>query len=1140
LPFNWLSDPNIVFYVSPSLGINEIFVGDLDVDYARQAAEAQVLRLASRAAAIDAPPAPGGDSGIGGSDPGSDWSGGPWTYGANDFWLEAVSVTSNLFNVILHGTTNGSTYLITSTEALNPQPNNLWVVEGTLQGGTGAATPFALGTATRTNSLFIRAQACDACATTALPLWWQLAYFGVTAVDPNTDYDNDGTNNLAEYLGGTDPNKIRFSISVTSQYFSTSAVPMQLNIVGGVPSYIAVLINDTNMADANWQTFTSPTLLLPTPTNGTYVVQVGLCGLATNSAQAWQSVTLFRDATPLTLELTNMMALNGSRPFIDPAGYTTRALKTITWTVVEANGATSSADGMLVAQSWNPLDRYHTTNWFQCVDVPLLPGGNWISIQAVDWAGNVAVTNFEYFLDFTGDTTPPSLRLVWPQSGAHVYGDSFNVQAWTDNDTAAVTLACYGTNGTVQTVKGVVERGGNVWVQNVPLAAGTNNFTLTANSAGGYSRGINFSVIQSDTAWSVTPLTQDDLKYGYAKVTGTIADPDATVTVNEIQGTNYGNGSWEADYVPLPPGGTVAVQATAHLFGGEILETLLTYVRDPISFTKTYAYKLDYSDVFEAVGDTAYATEIVHSEVQWARGVGGTKLDTVSYVYVDPPGVWSNQTVTVWPADNGYWPYLPGQQVINDYSNGVLFSSDTKTVGPPSVDWMEQSAASGVWESAGFPVPYSESSSRDTGLFTGGQGARESQGVIDLIAPLTVESELLPYMNEWDFLDGFSPFLQQSSPLVSVPSQLIRVGTLGNLGNDGHLFTVQSSGNEIVITLTAPPTSYYGALPWVLKHKPQILANSIPLDPARVVATNCVGQKIVFQLAFDPSLPDGVLVTNQNQWFLPPKYVNAYEWFQPSMPTLTNNDGNYFVTMCHPELTVWTSAGYGIDLPACTKYQQQDWPLSQPETGAWWLSGGDKMVSCYPTLTFANGQKGSLIVRGQFNVYRPSANADVASPGSVSLDGNFYLEDNLVEFNGHVQSDYPGDANWTQLINRDCQQAFYIETGTWGHFWLDTSLFYNTLPTPVGPGINRPVPLEDSPEVVIDVHVSNIDPFKTYLRFLPTGSDSIWVTLGREDWGWHGDAYVGLMTDNHGITAPQYTPTDEFPEWSDVFVSDEH
>ena len=417
--------------------------------------------------------------------------------------------------------------------------------------------------------------------------------------------------------------------------------------------------------------------------------------------------------------------------------------------MVEANGATSSADGMLVAQSWNPLDRYHTTNWFQCVDVPLLPGGNWISIQAVDWAGNVAVTNFEYFLDFTGDTTLPSLRLVWPQSGAHVYGDSFNVQAWTDNDTAALTLACYGTNGTVQTLKGVVERGGNVWVQNVPLAAGTNNFTLTAVSAGGYSRGINFSVIQSDAAWAVTPLRQDDLKYGYAKVTGTIADSDAKVTVNGIQGTNYGNGSWEADYVPLPPGGTVAVQATAHLFGGEILETLLTYVRDPFLFTQQYASKLDYSYVFASAGDTIDASNTVHLEVQWKRGVGGTSLHTESAVYLYPPEVWTSQTITVWPADNGYVPWLEGQQVINSYCNGELIGSVTNTVGPPSVEWMEQSAAadSMPWEL--WMVPYAESSSREVRLFTGGQGTRQSQNLLEFSMPLTVESGLLPQMSDW-------------------------------------------------------------------------------------------------------------------------------------------------------------------------------------------------------------------------------------------------------------------------------------------------------------------------------------------------------------------------------------------------------
>ena len=49
LPFNWLSDTNVQLYVSPSLGVNVIFVGDQDIDYAQLDAQAQVLRLAARA-----------------------------------------------------------------------------------------------------------------------------------------------------------------------------------------------------------------------------------------------------------------------------------------------------------------------------------------------------------------------------------------------------------------------------------------------------------------------------------------------------------------------------------------------------------------------------------------------------------------------------------------------------------------------------------------------------------------------------------------------------------------------------------------------------------------------------------------------------------------------------------------------------------------------------------------------------------------------------------------------------------------------------------------------------------------------------------------------------------------------------------
>ena len=436
-------------------------------------------------------------------------------YATTDFYLYPLAVASNLFNAVLYGTANGSNYLITSTEALDPATNSVWLAEGTLQGGTDDGTQFALGVALRTNNLFIRAQACDdACSAANLPLAWQLNYFGVTGVDPTADYDNDGVNNLAEFLGGTDPNKIAFSLSVSNQYVAASAVPVQVNLARGVPSYIAVLLNDSP-ANASWQPFTSTNLSVALPTNGTYVITVGLSGLATNATQSFQTVTVFCDTTPLTLAFTNLPAFSGSRPFIDPAGYTTRALSALTWTVVDATGATNTGDGMVVAQGWSLADPYHVTNWFQCVDLALALGTNWVSIQAVDWAGAVALTNFAYVFDTNGDITPPALTLTWPQDGTQVSGDTFTVQAWMDDDTAAVALQYTDTNGMVQTVNGQVERGGNVWVPNVPLAAGTNGFTLLATDAAGNVSTNNFSVVQSSVGLTINPLSQDQMKYGY-------------------------------------------------------------------------------------------------------------------------------------------------------------------------------------------------------------------------------------------------------------------------------------------------------------------------------------------------------------------------------------------------------------------------------------------------------------------------------------------------------------------------------------------------------------------------------------------------------------------------------------------------
>ena len=135
-------------------------------------------------------------------------------------------------------------------------------------------------------------------------------YAGVTA-----DADGDGVSNLQEFLQGTDPDKIQFFLSVTNQYVTNTAAPVQLNIAAGVPSYIALLVNTTN---ATWQPFTTSSLSVPTPTNGVYVVTVGLCGWAPTATRTWQTITLFRDTSPLGLVLTNLPSLSGSRPFIRP------------------------------------------------------------------------------------------------------------------------------------------------------------------------------------------------------------------------------------------------------------------------------------------------------------------------------------------------------------------------------------------------------------------------------------------------------------------------------------------------------------------------------------------------------------------------------------------------------------------------------------------------------------------------------------------------------------------------------------------------------------------------------------------------------------------------------------------------------
>jgi hypothetical protein len=490
-------------------------------------------------------------------------------YATTDFYLEPVSVTNSLLNLILHGTTNGSTYLITSTEFLDPATNSVWLVEGTLQGGTNDATQFALGIALRTNNLFIRAEPCDECATTALPLAWQLSFFGVTGVPENGDWDSDSVDNLTEFLTGTDPNKIVFAARFPNLYTNSTTACGTLDIYRGVPSQMAILVNSNDFTGAEWQPYT-PNFTVPLgATDGVYNVWIGVRGLSTSSRQTWNWTGLTRDVQPPAIVITSPATNVTAQPMIDLRGYCPERLLHLFYDVANDAGAHNNLHASITDQYFDQNTHAFTTNWFLSPDIELTNGVNTITLRATDLAGNVSTNVFTYTLDLSLGTNPPMLELYWPLDGEVVCGSQFTVRGQLDDPTASVFAQVTDPDGNVTSVKGLVERNGLVWAENLPLAPGTNTVAVTMTNAAGYSSMTNFTVVHSDDVnLTIDDVPADQLSTRLVSVSGTIDSGDYTVWVNGVEATTMidledGTWWWEADGVMLSNGGTATIQAVA-------------------------------------------------------------------------------------------------------------------------------------------------------------------------------------------------------------------------------------------------------------------------------------------------------------------------------------------------------------------------------------------------------------------------------------------------------------------------------------------------------------------------------------------------------------------------------------------------
>ena len=399
-----------------------------------------------------------------------------------------------------------------------------------------------------------------------LPNWWELMWFGnLRQTAANTDAN--GHTLLYDYLNGLNPDVIQFSsIDVTNNYVNSSSAPAQL-AVSGFPYYFAVSVDDTNYAaDAEWNIYTSSNITINLgSTEGWHEVWIGLRSYTdpTNAA-VWQWKRLKLDTTPPEIVITNPMVAGGAAatvdvPLIQLSGYSPEDLDHISCDVSNALGVVTNLDAGVT-------DRYHdastwefTTNHFECLDIDLTNGLNLITVHATDLAGNETITNFSFTLDYASKTNPPVVQITWPQDGTKVAGDSFTLDGFVNDPTVTVTAQMISSDGTTNTVNGLVERNGRYWVENLPLASGANNLTLTMADAVGNTSVTNIRVIQSALTLAMNPVVPDsDLWKSKVNLTGVISDPNQAVWVNGVKGHNNGDGTWYANDVPTSPGGVAS------------------------------------------------------------------------------------------------------------------------------------------------------------------------------------------------------------------------------------------------------------------------------------------------------------------------------------------------------------------------------------------------------------------------------------------------------------------------------------------------------------------------------------------------------------------------------------------------------
>ncbi|HEU5125135.1 MAG TPA: hypothetical protein VFW05_13860 [Verrucomicrobiae bacterium] len=508
-------------------------------------------------------------------------------YSTDDLWLELVSKTNELGNFVVHPPTaeeGSGVYDLFMTTSLTAEgsgsngTNWLWLLR-TSPGQTNVAYSPLLDEIcffrlARTNdadgdglsdalehlSSHTDPDNADENAN-GIPDGWEWLNFGDLNQPASGDYDGDGISNGSEYGNGSDPNTISFTVIITNEYLRVTSPVLPLNVVTGVPASVAVVVDSTNFTSANWINYSVPQVSVPLDSEGWHDVWVGMRGRLSTSQPTWKWVRLKLDTTPPMLAITNPSTTVIAQSMIQLQGFCPEALASISYDLTNSLGVVSNQQIFVLSRAYDTNAWDFSTNYFQGFDIPVKSGANRITIHAVDFAGNIATTNFTYWLDYSSKTNPPKVNLSWPQNGATICGTTFSWEGWLDDFTAHATASMIA-NGSSNAFAVVIERDGHFWVDNISLSLGTNTLRLAVTDGAGHLTETNITVIKSSVPFSVSSSFWVKPEQFYTTVYGTLQASNYTVWVNGVKAEINGN-SWTANDVPLGAGGLMPVNARA-------------------------------------------------------------------------------------------------------------------------------------------------------------------------------------------------------------------------------------------------------------------------------------------------------------------------------------------------------------------------------------------------------------------------------------------------------------------------------------------------------------------------------------------------------------------------------------------------